>query len=402
MKLKLPKLFQNKYLLYVVLVIAMANVLGYLAKEKYNAVTFFLAIGLLTSYFTKNMTVVLLVSILSTALASTQQMVEGFDAGQKKYKVGDDISEEIKGTDTAPIGSGADDIMTEETGLPNGLKVEFQSGGVGVIKITGKAETAGTFDYEIKFKVPEGQTAPESVKGKMIIEATTTPTGVCEADDPKDDPGNCGDYTLETECAGKCKWNPATAQPARAAIKASEKAKGGKPDEFKKFCTEQLKDATGATHTKGVGNKMEYFKQHFYNNQGKCPIASAADNCESSDQCKDYKVYSGFSSMGKRNNIVANTSREGRVDGVDESEGDRIDYAETTKQAYDNLQNMLGADGMKGLASETKKLVAQQKELVDSLGQMAPVLNSAKSTLDSLNLPDMKGITNILSTLKGK
>ena len=57
MKLKLPKLLQNKYLLYVVLVIAMANVLGYLAKEKYNSVTFFLAIGLLSSYFTKNMTV---------------------------------------------------------------------------------------------------------------------------------------------------------------------------------------------------------------------------------------------------------------------------------------------------------------------------------------------------------
>ena len=106
--------------------------------------------------------------------------------------------------------------------------------------------------------------------------------------------------------------------------------------------------------------------------------------------------------MGKRNNVVSNVSRETRVDGVDESEGDRIDYAETTKQAYDNLQQMLGADGMKGLASETQKLVAQQKELVDSLGQMAPVLNSAKSTLDSLNLPDMKGITNILSTLKGK
>ena len=62
---------------------------------------------------------------------------------------------------------------------------------------------------------------------------------------------------------------------------------------------------------------------------------------------------------------------------------------------------MLGTDGMKGLAAETKKLVAQQKELVDSLGQMAPVLNSAKSTLDSLNLPDMIGITNILGVLKG-
>ena len=53
MKLKLSKVFQNKYLLYIVLVIAVTNVLGYLAKEQYNAVTFFLAIGLLSSYFTK-------------------------------------------------------------------------------------------------------------------------------------------------------------------------------------------------------------------------------------------------------------------------------------------------------------------------------------------------------------
>ena len=62
---------------------------------------------------------------------------------------------------------------------------------------------------------------------------------------------------------------------------------------------------------------------------------------------------------------------------------------------------LLGSDGMKGLAAETKNLVSQQKELVDSLGQMAPVLKSAKTTLDSLNLPDMKGLTSMLSTLKG-
>ena len=103
----------------------------------------------------------------------------------------------------------------------------------------------------------------------------------------------------------------------------------------------------------------------------------------------------------KPKNPVAAASREQRVDGVDESVGDRIDHAATTKQAFQNLQRMLGSDGMKGLAAETKNLVAQQKELVDSLGQMAPVLKSAKTTLDSLNLPDMKGLTSMLSTLKG-
>ena len=39
-----------------------------------------------------------------------------------------------------------------------------------------------------------------------------------------------------------------------------------------------------------------------------------------------------------------------------------IDYANTMKQSMNNLQDMLGADGMKGLAAETKRLVAQQKK----------------------------------------
>lgn len=327
--MKLSKVFQNKYLLYFVLVVAVTNVLGYLAMEQYNAVTFFLAIGLLSSYFTKNMSVVLLISILSTAFASIQRVIEGMENK-----------------------SATDEKMNDKN-----------------------AEN-----------VPEKPDA----------------NGVCKAEDPNDD-DNC-DGKLETDCVGKCKWNPITTQPEKESIKATEKAKGKNVDEFKKFCMEGLADANGATHTSGDGNDMKYFKQHLYDNQGKCPIASSVESCENSKDCQQYKSFSGekFTNMGKRNNIVANTSREGRVDGVDEGEGDRIDYAETTKQAYDNLQKMLGADGMKGLASETKNLVAQQKELVDSLGQMAPVLNSAKSTLDSLNLPDMKGITNILSTLKGK
>ena len=45
----------------------------------------------------------------------------------------------------------------------------------------------------------------------------------------------------------------------------------------------------------------------------------------------------------------------------DEAVGDRIDYAATMEQAYDNLQTMLGDDGIKSITSETKKLVNQQK-----------------------------------------
>ena len=381
----------------------MANVLGYLAKEKYNSVTFFLAIGLLSSYFTKNMTVVLLISILSTALVSTQRVIEG-NVGS----MGNSIVKDTKMADIVKenVGVGSDDSASSQ-GFPNGVTAVFDSAS-SKLTISGTPTEAGNFSYTVNFKSDADGKTPEKVSGTMTVEGaigveSPKKSGVCKAADPNDDPGNCDDF-LESDCVGKCKWNPILSQPEKSSMKATEKAKGGNPDEFKKFCLKELNDSKDATHTKGDGNDIKYFKKHDYVN-GSCPVASSKDlTCEKKGDpaCEGYKVFSGFSNMGKRNNIVANTSREGRVDGVDESEGDRIDYAETTKQAYDNLQNMLGADGMKGLASETQKLVAQQKELVDSLGQMAPVLNSAKSTLDSLNLPDMKGITNILSTLKGK
>ena len=134
------------------------------------------------------------------------------------------------------------------------------------------------------------------------------------------------------------------------------------------------------------------------NSEGACPANSF--KCDNATDCKAYKSLTGFSNM-KAKNIVSTTATPARVDGVNDTAGDRIDHAETSKQAYGNLQKMLGTGGMKGLAEETKKLVAQQKELVSSLGQMAPVLSSAKNTLDSLNLPDMGGLQDTLAMLKG-
>ena len=78
-----------------------------------------------------------------------------------------------------------------------------------------------------------------------------------------------------------------------------------------------------------------------------------------------------------------------------------IDYAATLEGAYDNLQKMLGDGGMKGLSSETKRLVDQQKSLMESLNNMAPVLNSAKATLDNLQMPDPSDLKNLIGKLNG-
>jgi hypothetical protein len=87
----------------------------------------------------------------------------------------------------------------------------------------------------------------------------------------------------------------------------------------------------------------------------------------------------------------------------DEAIGKRIDYASTLEQAYDNLQNVLGPDGIKGLSKETKHLVSQQKTLMENLNGMAPVLKTAKETLDNLSttMPDMKNLQSIMKQFGG-
>ena len=83
--------------------------------------------------------------------------------------------------------------------------------------------------------------------------------------------------------------------------------------------------------------------------------------------------------------------------------GKRIDYASTLEQAYDNLQNMLGPDGINGLSSETKNLVSQQKVLMQNLNDMGPVLKTAKETLDNLsgNMPNFENLQSMMKQFGG-
>ena len=222
MKMKAPAMLKNKYVLYILLVVALGNVLGYLAIEDYKSLGLFISVGLLSTYFSKNMTVTLIVAILVTACVAINNKVrEGLENKKEEEKEG----------------------MEGEEG----------------------------------FKCSEG-----------------------------------------FECPGK--------------------------------------------------------------------------SCSSQTDCK--------SKAGFQNNVPPSTPA--KVGDDDESPGDRIDYAATMEQAYDNLSQMLGEDGVKGITNETKKLVQQQKDLMGMLNTMAPVLNTAKETLESMNMPDMAGMADMLKSLNGK
>jgi len=233
MKLKLPAILKNKYVLYAVLFFAITNVLGFLQRKDFESLTIFIAIGLLSTHFSKNMTVNLLVAMIGANVVKGSGFIrEGFKEGKDKE---------------------------------------------------------------------DGKDKPKKEKA----DDTAAKLG-----------GECGD---------------------------------------------------------GI----------------KC-----AKNLECSNSlCVKKEKFS-------KSNVPS--SKPAAIDaGEDEAVGERIDYAATLEQAYDNLEKMLGSDGLKGLTNETKQLVGQQQNLMKTLENMAPILNNAKGTLENMNLPNMDKVQDLMKSLQG-
>ena len=57
--MKLPKMLNNKYVLYLVLVLAIINAVCLIQERDFDSLLVLSIVGLLSSYFTKNMVVVL-------------------------------------------------------------------------------------------------------------------------------------------------------------------------------------------------------------------------------------------------------------------------------------------------------------------------------------------------------
>jgi len=54
--------------------------------------------------------------------------------------------------------------------------------------------------------------------------------------------------------------------------------------------------------------------------------------------------------------------------------GSKIDYAATIENAYDDLNKVLGSEGMKSLTDDTQRLMKQQMELAKSMEGLAPLV----------------------------
>mgnify|MGYP000182512697 CR=1 FL=1 len=116
------KLLTNKYFLYFMVFLTSTNILGYLVTNKINAVIFFALISLLTYHFSKNMSVVLLVSIVATNFMMSNKMIrEGLENASGADTSGADTSgADTSGADTSGADTSGADTLAEKRGELDG------------------------------------------------------------------------------------------------------------------------------------------------------------------------------------------------------------------------------------------------------------------------------------------
>jgi phosphoglycerol transferase MdoB-like AlkP superfamily enzyme len=72
----------------------------------------------------------------------------------------------------------------------------------------------------------------------------------------------------------------------------------------------------------------------------------------------------------------------------------RIDYASTIEDAYDDLNRILGSDGIKKLTGDTQRLMNQQLQLADAMKSMSPLLEQAKGLLQGFDMKSFDGLAS--------
>ncbi len=258
-------LLQNKYVLYAVLVIAVLNIVGYLAVRNMDAVLFFILTGLLTTYFTRNMIIVLVICIVTTNFyIGTTRVISGFrSSAVEGLKNAADDEEETEGN--ANLKDNADD---DESGVEKNTPLKEKNTPLKPLKEK-NTPLKPLKEKNTPLKPLKEKNTPLKEKNTGMKESTTIP-----------------------------------------------------------------KKKTGMQNLKP---------------------ASLNENEDDSD---------GDDDSGHAN--------------ISASKGNRVDYAQTLGQAYDNLQNIIGEDGVQGLTEQTKGLMQQQKVLMDNMKDMEPLLKSAQ------------------------
>lgn len=116
----LNQFFTNRFVLYFFTILAFVHVVGYIAASQYDALIFFVVVGLLSTNFTKNLSLVFLSAIVLTNLIYFRGMsrymnsLEGFE-GKKSKKSKETMKRDKKKKQTDNGNDDDDDDQDADT-----------------------------------------------------------------------------------------------------------------------------------------------------------------------------------------------------------------------------------------------------------------------------------------------
>jgi len=289
----MQKLLTNKTVLYIVLFLALANILGFITMRDEKSVIFFVAISLLMSYFTSNMIVVLGTAlILTNFLKVSNKRNFGYLEGMENEE------EEEEG--------GLEDLM-EESGLDLGNDSE---------------------------------------------------------DDSEDDLAEEGFTSFEGFEGGKGR-------------------KGGGSRRVKKS-KEGHRLRPGIKHD----NNMPERKSNDKLEVSKSKLKKESEDVETM-KTKDRSTFKN------RGAAKSQPLKPQQIEVTDDPDQEFIDHSATLEAAYDNMEKILGSEGIKNLTNDTQKLIKQQKGLTEHMGSMLPIVSQASKMLEKFDLNALTKIATI-------
>ena len=175
---KLDKLLNNKNVLYAVFVIAILNLLGYLMMQNTEAVVFFLIVGFLTTYFSKNMTVVLIVAMVATSIFASTRITyikEGMASKNKKSKKQSEGNSEKGEEEHEKDEGGEDEDEDEELGSDDSHLYEKEENDDKMDSVSEGMRTKNKVDYAST--IEDAYAKLQNSVGKEGIQGLTKQTG---------------------------------------------------------------------------------------------------------------------------------------------------------------------------------------------------------------------------------
>jgi hypothetical protein len=114
----------NKYVLNIVFFVSILNIMGYVIYKNYDAVMYFVLVGMLVAYFSKNMTLILGIPLILVNLFSIgkRTVYEGLENKVTAEEEGEENEEQETAVDNIEVPSGGKKIIKETSTIQENFK----------------------------------------------------------------------------------------------------------------------------------------------------------------------------------------------------------------------------------------------------------------------------------------